>query len=73
LYVALRFMAQPFMDMLRFIADGGGDVDTIGAMAGALWGAANGIGKLPAAHIEKIEQRARLMHAATALHAHRHG
>lgn len=72
-YAALRFMHQPFLDMLRFIAAGGGDVDTISAMAGAVWGAANGAGKLPAAHIEKIEQRDRLMQAAAVLYGNRPG
>ena len=72
LYLALRFMNRPFTDMLQFIADGGGDVDTIGAMAGAVWGAANGIDKLPADRLAKLEQRVRLMNAASALHASRH-
>lgn len=71
LYAALRFRDLPFLDMLRFIADGGGDVDTIGAMAGAVWGAANGKAKLPEEHLAKIEQRGRLMLAATALHSNR--
>lgn len=69
LYAALRFRDQPFQDLLRFIADGSGDVDTIGAMAGAVWGAANGIGQLPAAQIARLEQRDRLMRAAAALYA----
>jgi len=48
LYVALRFHGRPFMEMLEFIIRIGEDVDTIGAMAGALWGAAQGSAGLPA-------------------------
>jgi ADP-ribosylglycohydrolase len=38
--------------MMHFIIECRGDVDTIGAMAGALWGIANGSGRLPAVDIE---------------------
>lgn len=67
-YLALRFREQPFLDMLKFIAGCGGDVDTIGAMAGAVWGAANGVSKLPAERLGKLEQRERLTSLATSLH-----
>ncbi len=68
LYIALRFMGRPFQEMLAFIVDCGGDVDTLGAMAGAVWGAANGAAKLPQEQLEKIEQCDRLEAAASALH-----
>ncbi|MBK8594756.1 MAG: ADP-ribosylglycohydrolase family protein [Holophagales bacterium] len=51
-YSALRHLASPFETMIQSIASLGGDVDTIGAMAGALWGAANGASALPAAPLE---------------------
>lgn len=61
-YSALRHLALPFETMLQFIASLGGDVDTIGAMAGALWGAANGASTLPAV---PLEGRSRLEETAT--------
>lgn len=42
LYFSLRFREESFMGMLHEIAQIGGDADTIGAMAGAIWGAFNG-------------------------------
>ncbi|MCC6677525.1 MAG: ADP-ribosylglycohydrolase family protein [Phycisphaerales bacterium] len=68
LYAAVRFLDRPFLDMHRFITAGGGDVDTIGAMAGAIWGAANGSESLPAAQLSKLEQREKLENLALALH-----
>ena len=44
------------------------DADTIGAMAGAIWGAANGVEKLPSELLAKLEQRDRLLSLATLLH-----
>ena len=52
LYIALRHLDSPFDEMMRFIIACRGDVDTIGAMAGALWGVVNGPGGLPAVEIE---------------------
>lgn len=56
LYIALRFLREPFLEMLQFIRSCGGDVDTVGAMAGALWGAANGDSQLPQVKIEARER-----------------
>lgn len=67
-YLALRFRDQSFLTMQRFIADIGGDADTIGAMAGAVWGAANGYSMLPTDLLERLEQRERLLTLATSLH-----
>jgi ADP-ribosylglycohydrolase len=53
--------------MHAFIVECGGDVDTIGAMAGAIWGAANGARKLPALALVNLEQRERLTSLAVAL------
>jgi ADP-ribosylglycohydrolase len=45
------------------------DVDTIGAMAGAVWGAANGARWLPEELLAQLEQAERVDTAASALHA----
>ncbi len=66
LYLALRFRDAPFDDLLRFAIGCGGDVDTIAAMAGALWGARRGCEALPEAG---IEGRARLLDLADRVHA----
>jgi poly(ADP-ribose) glycohydrolase ARH3 len=67
LYVAFRFAGQPFRDMQKFVIHIGGDVDTIGAMAGAIWGAAHGVAALPSGALAKLEQRQTLMDSASAL------
>ncbi len=68
LYIASRFLGRPFQEMQRFVADCGGDTDTIGAMAGAIWGAANGAAALPRAPLARLEQRERISDAARRLH-----
>ncbi len=68
IYCALRFAEEPFLEMQNFIASVGGDVDTIGAMAGAVWGAANGARRLPPEPLAKLEQRERLVTVAAELH-----
>lgn len=67
-YLAARFLGAPFLEMQAFVAAGGGDVDTIGAMAGGVWGAANGAAGLPADRLVKLEQREKLLAVARALH-----
>ncbi len=67
-YLGLRFVDQPFSDLLAFVADCGGDVDTVGAMAGALWGACNGAPSLPERALESLEDRERIAALASALH-----
>lgn len=42
IYFGLKYINENLDKMLNHIFDLGGDVDTIGAMAGAIWGAANG-------------------------------
>ncbi len=68
IYLALRFLEQPFERMLAFIAACRGDVDTIGAMAGGIWGAVNGVSQLPADKIARLEQTRRLKELAAALY-----
>lgn len=67
LYLALRFRDQDFVDMQNMAAMMRGDADTIGAMAGAIWGGANGILAVPPALLEKLEQRERIVSLAEAL------
>ena len=69
MYVAARFLDRPFLELQQFAAACAGDVDTIGAMAGAIWGAANGSARLPADALQRLEQRERLAAVASALHA----
>ena len=71
LYIALRFLESPYMEMHRFAVQCGGDVDTIGAMAGAIWGAAIGAARLPSDKLANLEQRTELTALAAALHARR--
>lgn len=68
IFVALSFFEQSFEAMQNFIAKCGGDVDTIGAMAGAIWGAKHGKAKLPAPLIQKLEQHDRISLLARALY-----
>ena len=66
LYLAVRYLQRPFEEMMRFITACGGDVDTIGSMAGVLWGIVNGPANLPAVN---LEGRRQLVDVATRLHA----
>lgn len=64
IYLALRFRDAAFDAMMAFAIQCGGDVDTIAAMAGAMWGAANGEQGLPQFPLEKrsyIRQVGRLL------------
>ena len=68
-YLAARFLDRSFLELQAFVAAAGGDVDTIGAMAGAVWGAANGSARLPADELRRLEAVERLSAIAAALHA----
>ncbi len=67
LYICLRFLNRPFKDMINFVIECSGDVDTIGAMAGAIWGARRGASNLPEEYLERLEQRSRLNNLAISL------
>jgi ADP-ribosylglycohydrolase len=56
-YIGLAFRESPFVDLLTYTREVGGDTDTIGAMAGAIWGAARGYQHLPEELLNKLEQR----------------
>lgn len=67
LYLALRHLDRPFTDLQHAAVALGGDVDTIGAMAGAIWGAARGAAELPQDALSRLEGRERLRALASAL------
>lgn len=67
LYLGLRFLDDPFHLLMEVVVRCRGDADTIGAMAGALWGAANGAGRLPTEALEKLEERDRIEETSRAL------
>lgn len=56
LYLALRHREKPFEEMIQFAIECSGDVDTIGAMAGALWGVVNGAHRLPRVDLEARDE-----------------
>ena len=64
IHAANRF--SDFEEMMAFIISLGGDVDTIGAMAGGIFGARHGAAALPDL---PLEQRDRIVRAAEALYS----
>jgi poly(ADP-ribose) glycohydrolase ARH3 len=64
LYIALRHLDQPFESLMQFTIACRGDVDTIAAMAGAMWGVVNGAARLPQI---RLEARDRLTEVADRL------
>ena len=54
-YVAQRFQGQDLEELLTFVRQMGGDVDTIGAMSAALWGAQHGLSAIPTKLLEQVE------------------
>jgi len=68
-YLALKFLDRDFESLHRFVVSCGGDTDTIGAMAGAVWGAANGIDRLPSEWLDILENRETLIESARKLHS----
>ena len=60
MYLALAFRTGSFDELLEFAITVRGDVDTIAAMAGAVWGAARGLEGLPKARLERLEECERL-------------
>lgn len=66
-YLGLRFRNDPFLNLMQFVTQLGGDADTIGAMAGAIWGTINGNSGLPSDLPRQLEQRERLLGLADQL------
>ena len=67
IYVALRFLEKTFEELLNFVINIGGDVDTIAGMAGAIWGAACGAEQLPQEMLKQLEDYVRLCGLASTL------
>lgn len=65
-YLAAR-AGGDFSRLVEAVLALGGDTDTIGAMAGGIFGARHGAASLPADLVARLEQRARLERAADAL------
>lgn len=55
IYLALASIEQSFEELLKKTRNLGGDVDTIGAMAGAIWGAYRGLPAIPREMYAQIE------------------
>lgn len=68
IYLAVRFLDDAFEELHAFVVRCGGDTDTIGAMAGALWGAARGADALPVDWLNRLEDASQLRAAAIALY-----
>ncbi len=70
IYWGLKYRDRLFTELMDQVIKTGGDVDTIAAMAGAIWGAANGSDELkPIAHY--VEDSERIIEMAGQLHAKR--
>jgi len=58
-----------FLAMMEHVIELGGDTDTIGAMAGGIFGARNGVSSLPEEWLGKLEMRDEIEALARRLHA----
>lgn len=67
IYIALAFRNRSFNDLLAFAISLQGDVDTIAAMACAIWGTVNGSDAIPHLYLEQLEQYDRLKTVAQSL------
>ena len=70
IYFALKFRYSSYDGMLEKIYSLGGDTDTIGAMAGAIWGAFHGENALPAEKVNNIESYSKIKEFSHLLYAH---
>lgn len=61
IYFSLKYREQNYNSMLNQIIKLGGDTDTIGAMAGAIWGAFHGISHLDQNKIKSIEGHRKIL------------
>lgn len=68
-YFALKYREQSYNSMLAKIYKLGGDTDTIGAMAGAIWGAFNGCDAIDKSTIKCVENAAKIIELSEQLSA----
>ena len=66
-YVALAHRERPFKELMDFTIQMGGDVDTISAMAAAIWGAGRGVNDLPTDWVTQLEAHEEISRLARAL------
>jgi len=69
IYFALKFRNNNYNSMLAQVYNLGGDSDTIGAMAGAIWGAFNGCNEIDKSKIQSIENSAIIIELSERLYA----
>lgn len=69
IYFALKHRNKSYDFLLKQIYGLGGDTDTIGAMAGAIWGAFNGGAAIDTSKIQSIEDSEKIFDLAAQLHA----
>lgn len=69
LFIALAHLDDPFDALIETAVSAGGHVDAIAAMAGAVWGAANGVSALSEDLLEQLEGRYEIDALARDLHA----
>ncbi len=69
IYFALKYRNQIYDSMLTPIYKLGGDTDTIGAMAGAIWGAFNGYHAIDKSKIQSLESSAKIVEISEQLYA----
>lgn len=67
IYLALRYRNCSFPELVGFIKTCSGDTDTIGAMAGAIWGAFNGVMGFNYLDVNKLEAASEIKEIATKL------
>jgi len=68
IFLGLRFRDQPIAELIAYVNRCRGDTDTIAAMAGALWGACNGLERIPEPIWHAVEGKASVLSAAAGLH-----
>jgi ADP-ribosylglycohydrolase len=66
--LGLRFRQQPLTELLAYIRRCGGDTDTVAAMAGAIWGAAEGRSRIPEQMLRAVEAHELLLRLAGELY-----
>lgn len=66
--LGLRFRDRPIAELVAYVNKCRGDTDTIAAMAGALWGACNGLERIPEPIWHTVEGHASIFSTAAGLH-----
>jgi poly(ADP-ribose) glycohydrolase ARH3 len=69
IYFALTYRNKEHEAMLASVCKLGGDTDTIGAMAGAIWGAFNGRNALDSEKVQRIESSSQIIDLSKKLYA----